>query len=429
MDLFDFDFKDEDEKELSLTDKIKANAGDFTIKSDAFKDENPLSVSQLSNIVKTMVEGIGKVVVQGEISNLSKPASGHIYFKIKDKTSIINAVIWKGAVKNIKFMPEEGLEVVLTGKLSVFSARSEYQINVSALKPAGVGSLMQLFEKRKAELEKEGLFDAQYKQAINRVPECIAIITSQTGDVFYDIMHRIEQRYPCNILLYPVRVQGQGADLEIIRAIMDINALAKSKKIDTIIIARGGGSIEDLWTFNEENVIRAAFQSEIPIISAIGHEPDYTLLDYVADLRAPTPTGAAELATYELESLKYTVKTSQKNLFNVFMQYINNLEYRLDRLRFKLKENAKFITDLIVKFDYLKMKLVESVNLYYVNKNSQVKQNTKLLESLSPTGILQRGYAFVTNENGSIIKSKNTKETTIKINFKDGTRKANLQND
>ncbi|HAG53089.1 MAG TPA: exodeoxyribonuclease VII large subunit, partial [Alphaproteobacteria bacterium] len=324
MDLFDFAFDDE-KKEPS---ENRINPADVTIKGDSFKDERPLSVSELSGIVKAMVEGVGKVIVQGEISNLSKPASGHIYFKIKDNKSIVNAVIWKSAARGLKIMPEEGMEVILTGKLSVFSARSEYQINVSKLEPAGMGSLMQLFEKRKAQFEKEGLFSAEYKQPINRVPETIAIVTSQTGDVFYDIMHRIEQRFPCNVLLYPSKVQGETANLEVVRAIKDLNILAETKKIDTIIVARGGGSIEDLWTFNQEDVVRAVFASKVPVISAIGHEPDYTLVDYVADLRAPTPTGAAELATYELDNLKYTVNNYQRNITQTVLQYINNLEYR-----------------------------------------------------------------------------------------------------
>lgn len=424
MDLFDFDFED-NKKEQTFADKI--NAADLTVKGDSFKDERPLSVSELSGIVKTMVEGVGKVVVQGEISNLSKPASGHIYFKIKDSKNLVNAVVWKSATRGLKFQPEEGAEVILTGKLSVFSARSEYQINVSQIKPAGLGSLMQLFEKRKAEFEKEGLFDAQYKQPINKVPQTIAVVTSQTGDVFYDIMHRLEQRYPCNVLLYPSKVQGDGANLQVVQAIKDLNAM--EQKIDTIIIARGGGSIEDLWTFNEENVVRAAFQSEIPIISAIGHEPDYTLLDYVADLRAPTPTGAAELATYELENLKYTVETSKKNLTNVILQYINNLEYRVDRIKFRLNENAKFMTELSLKFKYLKEQLNQSLKLYYVDKSAKLAQNKKLLESLSPTSVLSRGFAFVESEDGKIIKSSKTSEQKVKIHFNDGTRKAKLEND
>lgn len=424
MDLFDFVFEDE-KKEESFADKIKA--ADLTVKGDSFKDERPLSVSELSGIVKTMVEGVGRVVVQGEISNLSTPKSGHIYFKVKDERNLINAVVWKSAVRGVKMLPEDGLEVILTGKLTTFGARSEYQLNVSQIKPAGVGSLMQLFEKRKAMFEKEGLFDAVHKQLINKVPQTIAIITSPTGDVFYDIMHRIEQRYPCEVLLYPTRVQGEGANNEIVNAICDINTLAKTKKIDTIIIARGGGSLEDLWTFNEENVVRAAFQSDIPVISAIGHEPDYTLLDYAADLRAPTPTGAAELATYELKNLKYTLETSKKTLLNTITQYINNLEYRLDRTRFRLNENAKFITELSLKFKYLKTKLLESVTLYYADKNVKLAQNKKLLNSLSPKGVLNRGYAFLEDEDGSIVKSSKTKQTNVKVHFSDGIRKAELK--
>ena len=424
MDLFDFAFDDEPK-----SSENKVNRNDLTIKGDSFKDERPLSVSELSGIVKTMVEGVGKVVVKGEISNLSTPASGHIYFKIKDERNIINAVIWKSAARSLKVRPEDGMEVILTGKLTVFSARSEYQINVTKLEPAGLGNLMQVFEKRKAEFEKQGLFDEAHKKPINKIPQTIAIVTSQTGDVFYDIMHRIEQRYPCNVLLYPSKVQGEGANLEIVQAIKDLNILNKTKPIDTIIVARGGGSLEDLWTFNEEDVVKAAFESQIPIISAIGHEPDYTLLDYVADLRAPTPTGAAELATYELVNLKYTVNNYRNNILNAITSYIQNLEYRLDRLRFSLNNNAKFIDELNMKFKYLKSQLLDSVKLYYADKQKKLEQNKQLLETLSPKAVLSRGYSFVESEEGDIIASSKTKEQNVVIHFNDGTRKAELKND
>ena len=424
MDLFDFAFDDEPK-----SSENKVNRNDLTIKGDSFKDERPLSVSELSGIVKTMVEGVGKVVVKGEISNLSTPASGHIYFKIKDERNIINAVIWKSAARSLKVRPEDGMEVILTGKLTVFSARSEYQINVTKLEPAGLGNLMQVFEKRKAEFEKQGLFDEAHKKPINKIPQTIAIVTSQTGDVFYDIMHRIEQRYPCNVLLYPSKVQGEGANLEVVQAIKDLNILNKTKPIDTIIVARGGGSLEDLWTFNEEDVVKAAFESQIPIISAIGHEPDYTLLDYVADLRAPTPTGAAELATYELVNLKYTVNNYRNNILNAITSYIQNLEYRLDRLRFSLNNNAKFIDELNMKFKYLKSQLLDSVKLYYADKQKKLEQNKQLLETLSPKAVLSRGYSFVESEEGGIIASSKTKEQNVVIHFNDGTRKAELKND
>lgn len=425
MDLFDFAFDDEPKKSSENT----INRSDLTIKGDSFKDERPLSVSELSGIVKAMVEGVGRVIVKGEISNLSTPASGHIYFKIKDERNIINCVIWKSAAFGMKVRPEDGMEVILTGKLTTFGARSEYQLNVTKLEPAGLGNLMQVYEKRKAAFEKEGLFDEVHKKPINKIPQTIAIVTSPTGDVFYDIMHRIEQRFPCNVLLYPSKVQGEGANLEVVKAIKDLNALAKTRPIDTIIVARGGGSLEDLWTFNEEDVVRAAFESQVPIISAIGHEPDYTLLDYVADLRAPTPTGAAELATYELENLKYTVNNYRKQMLNAITGYIQNLEYRLDRLRFSLNNNAKFITELSLKFKYLKSQLLESAVKYYKDKNDRLAQQKKLLESLSPTGILERGYAFVESDDGKIIKSSKTKKTNITIHFNDGSRKAKLDNE
>ncbi len=259
-----------------------------------------LSVSELSGALKRAIEDrFGYVRVRGEVSGWRGPhSSGHCYFSLKDASARIDAVIWKGVYGRMRFKPEEGLEVIATGKITTFPGKSAYQIIVESVEPAGVGALMALLEERRKKLAAEGLFDPARKQLIPYLPEVIGVVTSPTGAVIRDILHRINDRFPRRVIVWPVRVQGETSAAEVARAIAGFNALPEGGAIprpSVIIVARGGGSIEDLWSFNEEIVLRAAAASDIPLISAIGHETDTTLLDHVADLRAPTPTGAAEM--------------------------------------------------------------------------------------------------------------------------------------
>jgi exodeoxyribonuclease VII large subunit len=260
-----------------------------------------LTVSELSNALKRTIEDrFGLVRLRGEISNYRGPAaSGHAYFCLKDATARIDAVVWKSALGRLRIKPEEGLEVVATGRITTFPGKSSYQIIVEAIEPAGVGALMALFEERRRRLAAEGLFDTARKRAIPFLPLRIGVVTSPTGAVIRDILHRIAERFPRPVLVWPVRVQGETSAAEVAAAICGFSALPDAGPLarpDVIIVARGGGSLEDLWSFNEEIVVRAASASRIPLISAIGHETDWTLLDHAADLRAPTPTGAAEKA-------------------------------------------------------------------------------------------------------------------------------------
>jgi exodeoxyribonuclease VII large subunit len=260
-----------------------------------------LSVSELSNALKRTIEDrFGFVRVRGEISNYRGPhSSGHAYFCLKDPTARIDAVIWKGVLAKLRTKPQEGLEIIATGKITTFPGKSTYQIVIEAIEPAGVGALMALFEERRRKLAAEGLFDEARKQLVPFLPACIGVVTSPTGAVIRDILHRVADRFPRHVLVWPVRVQGDASANEVAAAIEGFNALpdhGRLRRPDVIIVARGGGSLEDLWSFNEEIVVRAAAQSFIPLISAIGHETDWTLIDYAADLRAPTPTGAAEKA-------------------------------------------------------------------------------------------------------------------------------------
>jgi exodeoxyribonuclease VII large subunit len=260
-----------------------------------------LSVSELSAALKRTVEDrFGFVRVRGEISNYRGPhSSGHVYFCLKDQTARVEAVIWKGAFAKLKTKPQEGLEVIATGKVTTYPGKSTYQIIIEALEPAGVGALMALVEERRRKLAAEGLFDEARKRPLPFLPARIGIVTSPTGAIIRDILHRIAERFPRHVVVWPVRVQGETSAAEIAAAIEGLNALPEHgslRRPDVIIVARGGGSLEDLWSFNEEIVVRAAARSLVPLIAAVGHETDWTLIDHAADLRAPTPTAAAEKA-------------------------------------------------------------------------------------------------------------------------------------
>lgn len=258
------------------------------------------TVSELSGAVKKVIEGeFGLIRVRGEVGRVSRPASGHLYFDLKDDRNVIAAISWKGQVGRMQVRPEEGMEVVATGRMTTFPGQSKYQLIVDDVAPAGMGALMAMLEKRRAALAAEGLFDAGRKKAIPYLPGVIGVVTSPSGAVIRDILHRLRDRFPRHVLIWPVAVQGQACAAEVAAAIRGFNAIAPGGGIprpDLIIVARGGGSLEDLWGFNEEAVVRAVAASVIPLISAVGHETDTTLIDYAADLRAPTPTAAAELA-------------------------------------------------------------------------------------------------------------------------------------
>src|SRR5688572_17595103 len=259
-----------------------------------------LTVSELSNALKRAIEdGFGHVRVRGELGNVKYHSSGHVYLDLKDDRACLAGVIWRTTAQRMKLKLEAGLEVVVTGRVTTFPGQSKYQIVIETLEPAGLGALMALVEERKKKLAAEGLFDPARKQLLPFLPAVIGVITSPTGAVIRDILHRLADRFPRRVLLWPVRVQGEGSAAEVANAIRGFNALSASGRIprpDVLIVARGGGSLEDLWSFNEEIVVRAAAASTIPLISAVGHETDVTLIDFASDRRAPTPTAAAEMA-------------------------------------------------------------------------------------------------------------------------------------
>lgn len=287
--------------------------------SDLFEDPEPgnnaheFTVSEISGAVKKIIEGeFGHVRVRGEIGRVSRPASGHLYFDLKDDRAVIAAVSWKGQAARLAVAPEEGMEVIATGRMTTFPGQSRYQLIVENIEPAGAGALMAMLEKRKKALEAEGLFAPDQKKPIPYLPDVIGVITSPSGAVIRDILHRLRDRFPRKVLIWPVAVQGQKCAPEVAAAIAGFNAMKPGGAMprpDLLIVARGGGSVEDLWGFNEEIVARAAFASDIPLISAVGHETDTTLIDFVSDKRAPTPTAAAELAVpVRLDLLSWTAE-------------------------------------------------------------------------------------------------------------------------
>ncbi|MEO9877679.1 MAG: exodeoxyribonuclease VII large subunit, partial [Anderseniella sp.] len=267
---------------------------------EAVSNVAEFSVSEISNALKrTLEDTFGHVRVRGELGRVSRPASGHVYLDLKDDRAVISGVIWKGTASRMNIQPEQGLEVIATGRITTFPGQSKYQIIIETLEPAGAGALMALLEERRKKLSAEGLFDEDRKRELSYLPTVIGVVTSPTGAVIRDILHRLSDRFPRHVLVWPVRVQGESSAKEVANGIRGFNAFDPGGEIprpDLIIVARGGGSLEDLWGFNEEEVVRAAADSTIPLISAVGHETDWTLIDHAADWRAPTPTAAAERA-------------------------------------------------------------------------------------------------------------------------------------
>ena len=443
------------------------------------------SVTELSSALKSTIEdNFGYVRIKGELSGINKHSSGHIYLTLKDENAIINGIIWRSSVAKIKIQPEEGLEVICSGKISTgynpgrYPGRSNYQITIDSMKPAGVGALMAILEERKQKLKIEGLFEEIHKKTIPKYPTSIGVITSPTGAVLQDIKHRISDRFPCNIILWPVPVQGNDAAELIENAILGFNTLDESKiqKPDVIILARGGGSIEDLWCFNEEEVVRAVFQSQIPVISAIGHETDTTLVDYAADMRAPTPTAAAELATpardiltTELSensnrlnsSIKNIVSMSRErvvsvqkllpsyqNLFNLKLNDINILAQRLPTaIKIYLqneitnlqtsssKLNLKILKEKIKNsqnsLSSLKNQLTNNSKTNLSTQSNRVLSASKLLESLSYKSVIKRGFSVVRNSSNTILTKKtdvlNDKKLNVETKF--GTINVTVDNE
>ena len=332
------------------------------------------SVSEISGAVKRVIEGeFGRVRVRGEVGRVSRPASGHFYFDLKDANAVIAAVSWKGQVARMQIRPEEGMEVIATGRLTTFPGQSKYQLIVDDVEPAGAGALMALLEARRKALAAEGLFDAARKQPIPYLPGVIGVVTSPSGAVIRDILHRLRDRFPRRVLIWPVAVQGQACAPEVARAIRGFNALAPGGAIarpDLIIVARGGGSLEDLWGFIEEVVVRAAAESAIPLISAVGHETDTTLIDFAADRRAPTPTAAAEMAVPVRAELMARLLEDAARMGRAAQARLHQRQQRLADLGRALGRPEALVAPRRQRFDLVADRLGPALRMVTVRKRA-----------------------------------------------------------
>lgn len=317
----------------------------------------PYSVSELAGALKRTIETTyDHVRLRGEISKVTRHSSGHVYLTLKDDRAAIDGVIWKGNVSRLKAQPESGLEVIVTGKITTFPASSKYQIVIESLEAAGIGALLAQLEQTKKRLHAEGLFANERKKPLPFAPQTIGVITSPTGAVIRDILHRIRDRWPCRVIVWPVIVQGDGAAPQVIRAIQGFNS-GEAPKPDVLIVARGGGSVEDLWPFNDEALARAVAASAIPVISAVGHETDTTLIDYVSDRRAPTPTGAAEIATPVINELRGFLLDLERRRLGTFDRYLTQRRERVSLLSRALPKPVELLEAAQQRLDYVSHRL------------------------------------------------------------------------
>ncbi|MCX5716280.1 MAG: exodeoxyribonuclease VII large subunit [Candidatus Omnitrophica bacterium] len=364
-------------------------------------------VSELAREARMLLEGAFSAVwVEGEISNLLLHSSGHMYFSLKDEAAVLSCAMFRPVNQQLKFAPKEGMQVLCLGRVSIYDKQGKYQLYVQAMEPNGAGALQIAFEQLKEKLQKEGLFDKAHKKPIPFLPQRIGIVTSPTGAAIRDILNILRRRFPnVEIILNPVRVQGDGASAEIANAIKEFNEYGK---IDVLIVGRGGGSIEDLWAFNEEIVARAIYDSKIPVVSAVGHEIDFTIADFVADMRAPTPSAAAELVVPEKKEMASTLETNSTRLANGLLNRLNALKEKLNRLKtsYVLRQPLNLVLQLKQRIDDLGNDL--AVRMGHVLELSMGDFKTLIgrLEALSPLAILGRGYSITFNKvDGKIIKN------------------------
>lgn len=431
------------------------------------------SVSEISSALKRVVEDtFGYVRVRGEISGFKRAASGHLYLDLKDDKAVLNAACWKGNAQRLSFKPEDGLEVICTGKLSTYPGRSNYQLIIESMEPAGLGALMALLEKRKKELAAEGLFDPARKKPIPYLPRTIGIITSPTGAVIRDILHRLADRFPVHVLVWPVLVQGEGAAEQVAAAIRGFNSFTEGGALprpDVLIVARGGGSIEDLWAFNEEIVVRAAAASVIPLISAVGHETDTTLIDYASDKRAPTPTAAAEMAVPVREELQQTcddlaarlqqalrmVVARKADRFNGLLRGLTNPKAKLDAAQLQLSgwqerlaralpqwlaQREQKITLLASRMDgrallrvmshkqeilsHHEKRMLPVIQKMLQGRLQQLAYASGMLQALDYRATLKRGFVLVKDAGGQLVTSAGAVQPAGKLTlqFHDGVQ-------
>ena len=435
------------------------------------------TVSELSQRLKrTIEEGFSFVRVRGEISKVTVAKSGHLYTALKDADACLDAICWKGNLSRLGLKPEEGMEVVCTGRLTTYPGRSNYQLIIETMELAGQGALLKMLEERKKKLAAEGLFDPARKKPIPFLPNVIGVVTSPTGAVIRDIMHRLNERFPRRVLLWPVMVQGQGAAAQVAAAIAGFNSIPEGSpdRPDVLIVARGGGSLEDLMPFNDEIVVRAAAASQIPLISAVGHETDTTLIDYASDLRAPTPTAAAEKAVPVRAEIRALVMEQQKRMYVSVHRLVKQHATHLQGLGRGLGDPKRLLENAMQRLDHLSAKLDHGLQVWLDRRTARVRElaakisvhalkrriddgarqlknfaerlvNTEakilrdrqqklanlsaLLESLSFKKVLERGYAVVRDATGGVISTaaQAAAEGSILIQFKDGETEATVK--
>ncbi|WP_425409721.1 exodeoxyribonuclease VII large subunit [Hyphococcus sp.] len=431
------------------------------------------TVTELSGAVKRTIEDtFGLVKVRGELGRVTRAASGHMYLDLKDEKSVISGVMWKGMAARLSINPEQGMEVVATGRMSTFPGQSRYQLIIDSLEPAGVGALMALFEERKKKLAAEGLFAPERKRALPFLPEVIGVVTSPSGAVIRDILHRLRERFPRHVIVWPTVVQGRGAEEKIAAAIDGFNALPADGDIphpDVLIVARGGGSLEDLWCFNEEVVARAAAASRIPLISAVGHETDTTLIDYVADRRAPTPTAAAEMAVPVRSELLAELLNKERRFTGSAVRLVDTRKaalqsaarglgrpedvlgvaaQRLDRasdglragLRARLdnaltavaRASGRLTPNLLAagfatrdnRIAAAWSRISDRTERLVEERKSRLASSSRVLAAVSYQNVLERGFALVRDEAGGLLRRAGDTKTAAggEIQFADGAR-------
>ena len=389
-----------------------------------------VTVSDLNTYIKNKIandEALNAVVVKGEISNFKAHYTGHYYFTLKDDKSLIKCIMFKTYAQNLKFMPKDGMKIIVFGGVSVFERDGVYQIYVKAMEQSGLGDLYEAYEKLKASLEEEGLFDEAHKKKIPIDPKIIGVLSSQTGAVIRDIINVSTRRNPnCYIRLLPVPVQGSGASKEIANAIKIMN---EKQLADVIILARGGGSLEDLWPFNEEIVARAIYDSKIPIISAVGHETDFTIADFVADLRAPTPSAAAEIANPDIYELKNKIAVTEERTRQALKKKMELLKLKYNNI---MKSKAfldplKIINDNYLRLDNNIKEITNIIKLKQKDSEKKFGLIVSKLDALSPLKTLSRGYAIIEKES-NIVKSCNDLKDgdVVKLMLADGRKDAKI---
>ncbi len=391
----------------------------------------PLTVSQLNNYIKTLVdrdEFLNNVYIKGEISNFKRHYTGHLYFTLKDGDSLIKCVMFKTYTSYLKFEPEDGMSVLVLGTVAVYERDGVYQIYAKGMEVDGLGALHVAYEQLKQKLEAQGMFDEKNKKKIPMLPRAIGVVTSKTGSVIKDIINVTTRRFPnVNIKIYPAAVQGVGAAETIVKGIEYFNL---AKNVDTIIIARGGGSLEDLWPFNEEITANAIFNSEIPIISAVGHETDFTIADFVADLRAPTPSAAGELAVPDINEVTWKIANIKRNLSTLLNKKTENMRKEYEKLMNSavFKNPTGEIERRILNVEGYSRRLESSIKIKNQNTKINLTKVISKLDGISPLKTLSRGYSIIENSNGKVIKSINDvkEKDEIKLILSDGTINAQV---